>query len=149
VPHLRLDTSRYPLVILEVDGKYTEQEASEFCEEMRSILEQRRRYALVVDVRSTAMPSLKTRGLLRKFIEETMKLSDAYTVGAGVVVQSAIVKMAVSALFHLRNGVFPLKALRTRDEAILWAMDQLERDQGMHGDNSLHQGDTLYMEGDA
>ncbi len=142
--HLHLDTSRLPLLVLDVNGKYTEEQAEIFCEQMQEIILRRQRYAIIADVTNSKMPSLKTRSILRQFIEDNQKYSDELTISAAVVVKSAVLKMAVSALFHLRKGSFPLKAFGTRDEALMWSMDQVDRNRGRGGSDPIRGGTDIF-----
>jgi len=130
VAYIRLDSSHFPILIIDVDGNYSEEQAREFCEELHEVLMQLRRHAIVVNTESAGMPSLKVRGILRRFIQEHTKISESYCICAAVLVKSPIVKMGVSALFQLKKTNFPMKAFSNRDDALAWASEQVDNDPG-------------------
>ncbi len=117
-------------MIIDIVGSYSEEQAVEFTKDMRAILERRQRIAVVADGTHGGMTSLKTRSIMKRFVGDTMHLSDICTVASGVVVKSNIVRMAVAAMFHLKKKKFPLKVFNSREEAIVWAHHQMELDSG-------------------
>ncbi len=127
---LSLDTSQLPVVIIDVVGSYSEEQAIDFTNDMRAILERRQRIAVVADATHGGMTSLKTRSIMKRFVGDSMHLSDICTAASAVVVKSNIMRMAISAMFHLKKKKFPLQVFNSREEAIVWAHHQLELDSG-------------------
>ncbi len=147
--NISVDTSQLPVVIVDIEGSYSEEQAIAFTRDMRSVLERRQRIAVVTDASDAAMTSLKTRSILKQFVGDSMHLSDICTTSAAVVVKSNLIRMAVSAMFHLKKKKFPLKVFNSRAEAIDWAHHQMELDSGMAApDAKPPEGEELFC-GDA
>ena len=146
--HLKVDSSRFPIVILDMDGNYSEEQALQFCEELRAVLERRERIAIIADGRKAGMSTLKARSIMRQFVTDTMHLSDAYTACAALIIDSAIVRMGVSAMFHLTKPNFPLKVFKTPAEGIAWAQHALERELGSPKDAMVDDGESLFIGGE-
>ncbi len=147
--HLTVDTSRLPVVVLDLNGNYSEAQAEQFCVDMRAVLERRKRIGIVADARKAGMSSLKARSIMRQFTTDTMHLSDAYTAGAAVIINSAIVRMGISAMFHLTKPNFPIKVFKTPNEGIEWARQILDMELGAPEDALVEEGDDLFIGGAA
>jgi hypothetical protein len=146
---ISVDTSQLPVVIIDIEGAYSEEQAIAFTHDMRSVLEQRQRIVVVTDASNSGMTSLKTRSILKKFVGDSMHLSDICTTAAAVVVKSNLVRMGVSAMFHLKKKKFPLQVFKSREEAIAWAHHQMKLDRGTAApDAKPPEGEELYC-GDA
>ncbi|MBW2713755.1 MAG: hypothetical protein JRC77_08395 [Deltaproteobacteria bacterium] len=145
--HLTVDTSRLPVVVLDLNGNYSEAQAEQFCAEMRAVLERRKRIAIVADARKAGMSSLKARSVMRQFTTDTMHLSDAYTACTAVIINSAIVRMGVSAMFHLTKPNFPIKVFKTPEEGIEWTLQFLSMEIGAPEDARVEEGEDLFIGG--
>jgi hypothetical protein len=145
--HLKVDSSRFPIIILNMKGNYSEEQASKFCTDMREVLERRKRIVIVADARQAGMSTLKARSIMRQFVTDTMHLSDAYTAGTALIINSAIVRMGISAMFHLTKPNFPIKVFRTPEEGISWAQQVLDMERGSPQDAIVDEGDELFIGG--
>jgi len=129
--YIRISLDHYPIVVIETEGAYDEEQAKAFAEDMHDILLRRQRHCIVASSPGGFdMPTLGARTVIHRFIEEHSKLSTEFTAGAAVVIKSLIAKVSVSALFRLQRTSFPMKAFRTHDEAMAWAAKILQEDTG-------------------
>ncbi len=144
--HLKIDTSRLPLVICEFDGSFSEEQALEFCEELRAVLEQRKRVIMVTDLRTAKMTGLKARGIMREFTKDTMHLSNAYTAASAIIINSPIIRMTVSAMFHLTKPKYPVKVFKHIEEGTAWVQQQLDVELGATNKSAINEGEDLISE---
>jgi len=128
VAYIRLETSLFPILLIDVSGAYEREQAEMFCEQLHEMLMLRKRHAMVVNIEDTSIPSLTVRGVIRRFIDEHTKISELDCICAAIVVKSPVVKIGVSALFQLRKTPFPMKAFSNRDAALEWATDRVNDD---------------------
>ncbi len=147
--HLKVDSTRFPIVILDMNGNYSEEQALEFCKDMRAVLERHQRIAIVADARKAGMSTLKARSIMRQFVTDTMHLSDSYTACTAVIINSAIVRMGVSAMFHLTKPNFPIQVFRTPEEGIDWAQQLMDMERGSPQDAMVDEGEELFIGGQA
>lgn len=145
--HLKVDCERFPIVVLNMEGNYSEEQVLQFCTDMRAALERRQRIGIVADTRAVGMSTLKARSILRQFVTDTMHLSDAYTACTAVIISSAIVRMGVSAMFHLTKPNFPIKVFRTPEEGIVWAQQMINMERGAAQDAIVEEGEELFIGG--
>jgi len=128
VAYIRLETSLFPILMIDVSGAYGKEQAEMFCEQLHDMLMLRKRHAMVVNIEDASMPSLTVRGVIRRFIEEHTKVSELDCICAAIVVKSPVVKIGISALFQLKKTPYPMKAFSNRDAALEWATDRVNDD---------------------
>jgi hypothetical protein len=143
MPHLKIDTSRFPLVVCEFDGSFSEEQAVQFCDELRTVLEQRKRIIMVTDLRTAKMTSLKARGIMREFTKESMHLSNAYTAASAIIITAPIIRMTVSAMFHLTRPKYPVKVFKHIEEGTAWVREQLDIELGSTKEATPDEGEDL------
>ncbi len=129
--HIRLDDSRFPIVMTEMEGQLAPEQAEGYCEAMAEVIARRQMFATLTDLTHASLPSLKVRSVFKKFIERHQQESDRHTICAALVIDNPVLKMAVQALYHLKKTAFPQRAFRTRTEALGWIEEQLA--QGTSG----------------
>lgn len=144
--HLKVDTSRLPLVLCEFDGKFTEEQALQYCEELRAVLEQRQRIIMVTDLRTASMVALKVRSTMREFTKDTMHLSNAYTAASAIIITSPIIRMTVTAMFHLTRPKYPVKVFKCIQEGTAWVLQQYDIELGAQKESSMNEGEDLLGE---
>ncbi len=124
--HIHLETSEYPVVITEMVGDFTVDQARAFCDELRELAKRGQRVGSITDLSQASIPDLKVRTELRNFTEENQKISDRTTVCSAIVVNSAALKMVVSAIYLVVRTAYPQKAFRTRESALEWVRQQMQ-----------------------
>jgi len=127
--YIHLDTSEYPIVVTEMVRDITEEQAQEYCTELALLGERGQRIGAITDLSQTSVPSLKVRGVLRKFTQEHQHISDRTTVCSAIVVNNAAIKMIVSAIFLVVRTAYPQKAFNQRDRALAWVQEQMQQAQ--------------------
>lgn len=123
---IRLDVSRFPIVITEMVGNFDVEQAEAFCRELEAVGARGEKVGAITDLTRAEIPSLKVRGVLRKFSEEHQPISDRTTVCSAIVVDNAVLQMAVSAIFLVVRTAYPQKVFRRMDDAYAWVHEQLK-----------------------
>ncbi len=124
--HIRLDTSEYPVVVTEMVGNFSVDQARAYCDELQELAKRGQRVGSVTDLTHASIPDLKVRSVLRKFTETNQQLSDRTTICSAIVVDSAAMKMIVSAIYLVVRTAYPQKAFRTREIALEWVRQQVQ-----------------------
>ncbi len=123
--HIKLETSMMPIVVIDLNGAYDEEQAENFCIDMRQLLERMETIAVVADGTHAEMTSLRVRSVLNRFVRDIKPLSDQYTACSALVLPNPIIRTAIAAMFHLKKPKYPMKVFKTREEAFSWVKHQL------------------------
>lgn len=127
----RFDTTKFPLVFLNMSGDISPQELDEHFGEYRGLLDRNTTYGLVYDASKIG----KVDAVFRKRYAEFMKKNEAdfqrLCAGVGFVITSAIVRGALTAVLWVTGSLpFPHKIFSTREEAEEWTRQQLANARG-------------------
>jgi hypothetical protein len=128
--HITLETSMLPIAIIELFGAYDEQQAEEFCIDMRQLLERREPMAVVTDGTYAEMTNLRTRAIMSRFVAEMKPLSDQYTICTALIIKNPLIHGTIAAMFYLKKPKNPMKVFKTREEAISWTKYQFSLANG-------------------
>jgi hypothetical protein len=123
--HITLETSMLPIAIIDLNGAYDEEQAENFCIDMRQLLERMEPIAVVTDCIHAEMTSLRTRAIMSRFVRDMKPLSDEYTVCTALIIKNPIIHGAIAAMFHLKKPKNPMKVFKTREEAFSWVKHRL------------------------
>lgn len=124
---IHLDVSSFPIVVTEMIGNLDVGQAEAYCRELEALGARGEKVGAITDLRRAELPSLKVRGVLRKFSEEHQPISDRTTVCSAIVVDNAVVQMAVSAIFLVVRTAYPQKVFRRMEDAHAWVLEQLKK----------------------
>ena len=123
---LRVDTSRWPLVVLTYAGSPTKKEMSDHLREIEvEVLGRRKAFAQVIDQRSGRSPDAAQRALIathqnqQSFAYATFCRGEAY-------VASKSVRRAMQGVFWMAQLPYPHVFVDTLEEAIAWAQERLK-----------------------
>ncbi len=118
--HIRLDTSRFPIVCTHAEGDFTPEQARAYSQEMSAVVNRLEPFASITDLTQAVVPQLASRTVLRKFVSDHHENSNKYTICAAIVIKSPVLKMAVQAVYHLKRTAFPHRAFNTHEDALAW-----------------------------
>jgi hypothetical protein len=125
VAHITLETTMFPLVVIDLNGAYDEQQAENFCIDMRQLLERREPIAIVADGTHAEMTSLRVRSVMSRFVGEIKPLSDQYTIASALILPNPLIRGAIAAMFHLKKPKNPMKVFKLREDAMSWVKHRL------------------------
>ena len=81
------------------------------------MLERKQRFALLVDARSVKMVKAKAIPLLARFIRDNRPAFATYLKGSALIVENAVIRVLLNALFKLQPPVSPNTVTATLPEA--------------------------------
>ncbi len=126
---VRFDRSRWPIIVVELEGKPSDADLDEYLGELTALLHQDERGVVIVDM-TRARPSSPEQ---RKRIGEWMRTHRAELaargVGAAFVIASAMFRFVLSSIFLIQRPPMPYTVVATLDEAIGWARLQLRQER--------------------
>ena len=123
---LRVDTSRWPLVVLTYAGLPTKQEMADHLREIEQyVLEQRKPFAQVIDQRKGQRPDAAQRAMIAAHQNQYSFAYATYCVGEAYVA-NASVRLAMQGVFWVAKLPYPHVFVDTLDEAMAWARERLK-----------------------
>jgi hypothetical protein len=126
---MRVDTSRFPLVLATMDGKQTRDDLDFYLSELEALNQRGETFALVTHIVDYAaeFSHAKRFGEWSKANEET---TAKLCVGASAVIPSDLIRLMFSAFYLVAQVRFPFIVSKTLDEAERWAIERL-REHGL------------------
>jgi hypothetical protein len=122
---LDIDESRFPLIVIELHDRVTDEDAQAFMDGGVRWIGQRRPYGLVLIPRSLSLPRIEQLKPLIKWMNEHAEGLDTYHRVIAIVTDSAMLRGALKAIFKLRQLYAEQFVTKDRDEAIEWAAQRL------------------------
>jgi hypothetical protein len=124
---LRVDTSRWPLVVLTYAGSPTKEEMADHLREIElEVLGRRKPFAQVIDQRTGRRPDALQRAMIaahqnqQSFAYATLCLGEAY-------VATKSVRVAMQGVFWVAKLPYPYILVDTLEEGIAWAEERLRQ----------------------
>jgi hypothetical protein len=123
---LRVDTARWPLVVLTYAGMPTKQEMAEHLREIeQNVLERRKPFAQVIDQRKGQRPDAAQRAMIAAHQNQYSFAYATYCMGEAYVANSGV-RLAMQGVFWVAKLPYPHVFVDTIDEAIVWAQERLK-----------------------
>jgi len=121
------DDSAWPVVMLRMRGVLLDEEEDEFIEASVGFAGRGEQYVAVIDLLEAATPSTRfIRGQAAAMGKHADVLSRR-CVGMAFVIESAMLRGALRAIFHLQGPPSPHIVVRTVEAAMRWAESRLVR----------------------
>ncbi len=122
---ISVDTSKWPLLILNHSGSYQEEQTELFLKTFNDfVMNNTERYALVADLSHRTNSSSNERRLMSRSMSKNKKLNIKYRVCTAMVFDSAVMRGALQAITWINKPPYPTKAFKNLEEAIAWAEKQ-------------------------
>lgn len=121
------DDSAWPVVTLRIRGTLLDEEEDEFIEASVGFAEHGERYVAVIDLLEAATPSAR---FIRGQAAAMGKYADVLSrrcVGMAFVIDSAMLRGGLRAIFHFQGPPSPHIVVRTVEDALRWAGSKLAR----------------------
>lgn len=120
------DLKRWPLVVTTLSGIVSLDDTERLAKAHMDLLERRELHASVFDAtRVSAVPDAVVRKRMGDFVTESAELSLVSTVCSGLVIPSAILRGALTAIHWIGRPVVPVRSFETRAEAVSWCIEEL------------------------
>lgn len=115
-----VDDSRYPLVIMRVDGSDHET-ARSLNAALDVQLSKRQRFAVVLVVVTTSMPTASVRKIIADHAKTQEHAMKRWIAGSADVVSSKWARYAITAVHWLAPPGYPHEVFGNEEEAVQWA----------------------------
>jgi hypothetical protein len=123
---LRVDTARWPLVILTYAGAPTKQEMADHLREIeQNVLERRKPFAQVIDQRKGQRPDAAQRAMIAAHQNQYSFAYATHCKGEAYVANKSV-RLAMQGVFWVAKLPYPHVFAETLDEAIAWAKERLK-----------------------
>ena len=119
------DDSRLPLFVVRSDGEATDAEFDAYLAHMSRILTRAARYAVLFDARGAARPTPRQRQKQADWMKQHASSLRQHNVGIAFVIESAIVRGALTAILWLSPMAAPHKVVATPEQAERWLSELL------------------------
>lgn len=123
--NITFDESRLPLVVVTFRGDATTEEFEEYLRRLSANLARKQPTAIVIDSREFAVMPAAQRKRQAEWIDETRVVRTRYTLGTAFVINSPLIRGALTAIFWLTKYDTPYVVVPTLEEAEAWALKLL------------------------
>jgi len=124
---ITFDESRHPLVLIVWPREYSTADVEQFVIQMKALVMQRRRIAVINDILRTRPPTAIERRMITDAIAETTTYFRDYVAGWSDAVRNPFIRGALTAMRWLNPNVSPHQAHASLSEAEAWCRAQLEK----------------------
>jgi hypothetical protein len=126
---IQWDDSLWPLRVVRFLGVPTRPQIEAHLARMTAVLERGERHAVIYDTRGmTGVGPSEHRHLPAAWMKKHDARLRELALGVAFVIQSPVVRLAVSLVMHLRPMPSPYVVTATPGEAVAWAANRLEQD---------------------
>jgi len=122
---IRIDLGRMPLVVVTWEGSCTDEEVELYLAAMAEVVTRPDRRAVVLDASRAALPSATQRRMQGMWLKEHEDRIKHKTVGTAFVVESAIIRGGLTAVFWIQGLSTQQLVCATLPEALAWAGQRL------------------------
>jgi hypothetical protein len=144
----RLDSSRFPLVLVTASGEITERDVDRLDADFEHVFAHHRRFAIVTHSTIVRFPSTNVRERIAAWAKrpDVHAATSLLNVGHAYVVGNAIVRSSMAALLWLWDPPNPQFAAATYQEGVDWALVQLVETNAIDTHEALALRSTLISE---
>ncbi len=126
---LVFDVSMWPLVVITMPPVMVEEDIAYMRECYERVFAAGNRHALIVDTTKIArVPQATMRRQLKEFEDSKRPIIRKKNIGSAIIIQSAIVRGAYTALRWISPQPAPNKAFSTMEAAARWCVEGIEAD---------------------
>ncbi len=126
-----IDDSHWPLLITRIAGEVPSQEFDDYLVRATRSMNRGQPHVLVVDLSQAVGMSPEQRKRFEQWSREHDEAMHRTVVGAAYITPTAVVRLALSVLLHVRRPAYPYVIVAREQQAFEWAIKRLE-DVGLH-----------------
>lgn len=128
------DTSKWPLVILTIEGApKDDEEMKKFLEDWGRIyhlsMEKNERYKLLYDVRQAKAVEIRHLVQMGNWLSTMKSLTEKWMDRTAILVSSPTIKLLIQFVFKIYKAVRPFKVFNSPENTIEWLMSEEEGDE--------------------
>ena len=125
-PSITFDDAHWPLLISRFQGTATDAEYEAYLARATSYLQRGELYVTVTDMSQYPMPPAAHRQRQAEWLKEHERRMCEHLLGCALVVTSPLVRLALSAVFHIQPMPTPYIIVPDMASGAKWAADRLE-----------------------
>lgn len=129
--NIRIDESRLPLFVATFLGSATNEEFAEYLRRLSANLARRQPTAIVVDSRKAVSVTAAQRKQQAEWIDANRDDLRRYVVGTAFVIESALMRGALTAIFWMTSYETPYVVVPTFEAGETWALEQLRKSSAL------------------
>ncbi len=126
---LVFDVSMWPMVVIDMPPVIVDADIAYMCQCYEPVFAAPTRHALIVDTtRITRVPQATMRRQLKEFEDSKRPIIREKNIGSAIIIQSAVVRGAYTALRWISPQPAPNKAFSSMEAAARWCVEGIESD---------------------
>lgn len=133
---ITLDTSSSPILRVSFEGEVSEAEMRAHLAELTRAIRERPLNAIVYDARRSGTPSAVQRRLQAEWMKEHEALIRSRNAGVAFVIESALIRGALTAILWMQPMATEHTVVATMDEALRWSTERLRARESRSGGQS-------------
>ncbi|HYO51769.1 hypothetical protein [Archangium sp.] len=120
------DDSNWPLLIAHLDGMPTRQEYEAYLARSTDYLHRGEPHVILVDLSRSGVVSAELRRLQAEWLRQYEELIRRQVLGVAYIIHTALIRLTLSAIFHVKRPACPYILVSREDQALAWAIKRLE-----------------------
>lgn len=125
-PGILFDDSLWPLLLIRTPVTVTTRQQKEALAVLATYLHRRERLLVIVDLRPLAQVPLDQRHYQMEWFREHDSLIRESLIGMALIINSPIIRLAMSVIFYFNPLPVPLRTVPHLDTAVAWTSDRFE-----------------------
>ncbi|NET36517.1 MAG: STAS/SEC14 domain-containing protein [Cyanothece sp. SIO1E1] len=123
-----IDTQQTPLITIRFTGHAANDESfQQYLDDLEGLYEAQQPIFLIFNAEKAVLPKLKHQQQQAQWLKEKEDLMRAYCCGTAYVIQSAVIRWVLKAIFALQAQPVPYAIVDTQEAAEAWAEEQLTK----------------------
>ena len=123
---ITFDDSLWPLLISRFHGGVSDSQYEEYLSRGAAYLQRGELYVSVLDMGVLAMPTTAQRQRQAEWLQEHEALMREQLLGCALIITSPFIRLALSAVFHIKPMPTPYVTVHDMAEGLKWATTRLE-----------------------
>lgn len=119
------DRSQWPIVIVEMQGQYSDEYFAEYLAELSELTRTSVGWALIIDASRADRSPASQRRMQAEWMKEHRPWIRMGLVGTAFVIRSRLVRGGLTAIFWVQPMASPHTVVATRGEALAWCRKEL------------------------
>lgn len=115
-----IDESRWPIVLTALPAEFSDADWQSFFERSHALFERHTPFAFINETRGGQTPNAEQRGLFSTSFRTNRALIARYLVANAMIVNSLILRAAVSAMLWVQAPPFPIRVFHNEVGAEIW-----------------------------
>jgi hypothetical protein len=121
------DDSHWPLLLSRFQGMATDAEYEHYLSQGTAYLKRGEPYVSVCDMARLTTPTAFQRQRQAEWLTEHEPLLRERMLGCALIITSPFIRLALSAIFHIRPMPMPYTIVADRASGLRWALERLEQ----------------------